>query len=216
MIAITLVSAILTGMLTSLRGGLLALDRTETRIEESRAALGLDQMLRRQLGGIFPAMGDCALNDGLAARVPLFRGNAQRMLLATSYSMTEGARGYPRLVEYRVAANGDGTVRLIVEEFLFPSPETALPFCSQQEMPRPAGRLLVVASRLAAVRFSYRETDPYTRLGGKWVPEWIAPNLPYGIRIDMQAAADEGGAVSNITVPLHISREYRELYADRR
>jgi prepilin-type N-terminal cleavage/methylation domain-containing protein len=218
MIAITLVSAILAGMLVSLRGGLLALERTDARILESRAALGLDQMIRRQLGGVFPAVGDCALSEGLVSRVPVFRGNAQAMLLVTSYSMAEGARGYPRLAEYRVIANNDGTVRLAMEELLFPSPETALPYCSSNSI-RPVtspGQVMVVAPRLAAARFSYREVDPYTRLGGKWVPEWIAPNLPYGIRIDMQATAEDGGGFSNITVPLHVSREYRESYADRR
>lgn len=218
LIAITLVSAIIAGLLVSLRGGLLALERTSTRMLERRSAFGLDQMIRRQLGAVFPAAGDCTLLDGLPSRVPLFRGNAQTMLLATSYSITEGARGYPRLVEYRVIPNGDGTVRLEMEELLFAGPETALPYCSP-DLPRPAapaGQVTVVEARLAAARFFYREMDPYTRLGGKWVAEWAAPNLPYGIRIDMQAASEDGGDLRNITVPLHISRQYRELYADRR
>lgn len=215
MIAITLVSAIVAGMLAALRGGLLTLERVGTRIQQSRSNLGLDQMIRRQIGGILPAMGDCAIDAAQAVRAPLFRGNSAAMLLVTSYSMTEGARGYPRMVEYRVLPNNDGTSRLVVDEMLFPSPAASLNFCSQPSLLRPlqpAPRSMVLAPRLAAARIVYREVNPATRLGGEWLPEWSAPNLPFAIRIDLQLA---GGATS-ITVPLHVTRDPREAYADRR
>ena len=211
-VAITLVSAIVAGMLAALRGGLLTLERVGTRIQESRGALGLDQMIRRQIGGVLPAVGDCAQNATMAVRSPLFRGNPSAMFFVTSYSMTEGARGYPRLVEYRVLPNNDGTSRLVVEEMLFASPATTTKFCSPPGLLRPLERpqqSMVLAPRLASARIFYREVNPATRLGGAWLAEWTASNLPYAIRIDLEPAA-------SITVPLHISREYQEVYADRR
>ena len=215
-IAITLVSALVAGMLMSMRGGLLTLERTDSKIQESRAALGLDQMIRRQIGGIFPAAGDCAITQDQVSRGPVFRGTSQAMLLVTSYSIMEGSRGYPRLVEYRVVPNNDGALSLIVEEMLFPSPETTIPYCAPPSILRPLGpaaRTMVLVPRLAAAMISYRQTDPATRLGGPWLTEWNQLNLPLTIRIDMQNSA---GSRSTIAIPLHITREARELYADRR
>ena len=45
MISITLVAAIATGMLMAMRGGLLSLDRTQTRLDENRRALGIQRIL---------------------------------------------------------------------------------------------------------------------------------------------------------------------------
>jgi hypothetical protein len=139
------------------------------------------------------------------------------MLFVTSYSMTEGARGYPRLVEYQVLSNNDGTSRLVVDEMLFPSPAASMNFCSPPALLRPLqpARSMVLAPRLAAARILYREVNLASRVGGEWLPEWIAPNLPYAIRIDLQLAGGDAGA-SSITVPLHILRDYRESYADTR
>ena len=45
MISITLVAAIATGMLMAMRGGLLSLNRTQTRLDENRRALGIQRIL---------------------------------------------------------------------------------------------------------------------------------------------------------------------------
>jgi len=220
-VSITLLSAILTGMLMAMRGGLLTLERVQSRIQDSRGALGLDQMIRRQIGGAVPATGLCALGDPstamAAAPSPVFRGTATAMLWVTSFSMTEGARGYPHLVEYRVLPNNDGTSRLVAEEMLFASPATTTNYCSPPGLLKPlapAGTTTVLLPRLASARFSYREVNPETRLGGKWLPAWIVPDLPYSVRIDLQPAGAAEIATS-IAVPLHITRSYQEFYADR-
>ena len=212
MIAITLVAAIVAGMLAALRGGLLTLERVQTRIQDSRAALGLDQLIRRQIGGVLPAAGECGQGDAQAVKAPVFRGNAAAMLMVTSYSMTEGARGYPRLTEYRVLPNNDGTARVEVSEMLFPSPATTARFCAPPNVLRPlepAPGHLVIVPRVASARMFYREVNPVTRLGGAWFSEWTGPNLPYAIRIDLDPGA-------SITVPLHVTRDYQEFYADRK
>jgi general secretion pathway protein J len=219
LIAITLVAAIMGGMLSAMRGGLLTLERVQTRIQESRGALGLDQMIRRQIGGVLPAIGECTQSASLITPSPIFRGNANAMLLVTSYSMTEGARGYPRLAEYRVLPNNDGSVRLVVDEMLFPSPATTTRFCAPPGLFRPldpSPRSMVLAPRAASIRIFYRDLNPTTRLGGLWLPEWITGNLPYAIRIDIEPVPGPGVSATSITVPLHISRDYQEFYADRK
>jgi prepilin-type N-terminal cleavage/methylation domain-containing protein len=211
-IAITLVSAIVAGMLSAMRGGLLTLERVQNRIQESRGTLGLDQMVRRQIGGIVPAQGDCAIDPNNSFRGPEFRGNPEAMLFVTTYSVTQGARGYPHLVEYRVIPNNDGTVRVVMEELLFASPATTRNFCAAPNLVlplEPSGRSMVIAPRVASARISYRQMDPYTHLGGDWLSEWTFPMLPSAIRIDMLP-------VGSIAVPLHVSRDPQVTYADRK
>jgi len=110
MISITLVAAIATGMLMAMRGGLLTLGRTQTRLDENRRALGIQRILSLQLGGAMPVRTGC--NGQLSGFA--FRGTASALAMVSTYSMTEGSRGAPRIVEYQVAPDLGGTVQLIV------------------------------------------------------------------------------------------------------
>src|SRR5271154_1852065 len=59
MIALTLVAAIITGLLMAMRTGLTAYERVKARLEDNRRVMGLDQTLHRQFGGMMPVMGEC-------------------------------------------------------------------------------------------------------------------------------------------------------------
>src|SRR5437763_1141935 len=72
MIAITLVAALSTGMLLAMRTGLLTLDKIETRLQENRRTVSIQQMLIRQLANVMPVAGECA-----TGRTPLFAGTDQ-------------------------------------------------------------------------------------------------------------------------------------------
>src|SRR5690349_4538961 len=104
MISITLVAAIATGMLMAMRGGLLSLDRTQARLEENRRALGIQRILTLQLGGAIPVRSGCG---GALASPFAFRGTATALQMVSTYSITEGARGAPHIVEYQVAPDED-------------------------------------------------------------------------------------------------------------
>ena len=56
MIAITLVAAIITGLLMAMRTGLTAYEKVSRRLEDNRRAMGLDQALHRQFGGMMPVI----------------------------------------------------------------------------------------------------------------------------------------------------------------
>ena len=112
MISITLVAAIATGMLMAMRGGLLSLNRIQTRLDENRRALGVQRILTLQLAGAMPARTGCA-----GALSPFaFRGTVAALQMVSTYSIAEGARGAPHIVEYQVAPDDGGTVKLIVNE----------------------------------------------------------------------------------------------------
>jgi hypothetical protein len=156
-----------------------------------------------------PVMSDCG-----AARVPIFLGTADAMRMVSSYSMAEGARGYPQFDEFRVVKGEEG-LRLVVTEHLYTSPSSTAPFCSGVEEPIPASSL-ILADRLATCNFSYREALPDAAPSAKWLGSWDRSDLPGAVKIEM-TPLDSSPAllpVMNVTVPIRITRQVRSWYED--
>ena len=78
MIAVTLVAAISTGMLLAMRTALLTLQKVESRLQDNRRVVSVQQMLVRQLSSVMPAVGDCGTSRG-----SLFLGTAQSLRMVT-------------------------------------------------------------------------------------------------------------------------------------
>ncbi len=127
MISITLVAAIATGMLLAMRGGLLSLNKTQTRLDENRRALGV------QRDSLCNSRERC--RPGLACSGQLspyaFRGTATALQMVSTYSIAEGSRGTPHIVEYQVAPDEGATLKLIVYERLYAGPASTAGFCSE-------------------------------------------------------------------------------------
>jgi prepilin-type N-terminal cleavage/methylation domain-containing protein len=188
MISITLVAAIATGMLMAMRGGLLSLNRTQSRLDENRRALGVQRILSLQLAGAMPARTGCAGQVSPFA----FRGTSAALEMVSTYSITEGSRGAPHIVEYQVAPDEGGTVKLIVYERLYAGPASTAGFCGEGVVLQGSPRPFVAASRLAYCRFSYFQMNPDTLFrGGGWVDAWNDPNMPSAVRIDMTPAVSD-------------------------
>ena len=216
MISITLVAAIATGMLMAMRGGLLSLNRTQTRLDENRRALGIQRILTLQLDGAMPVRTGC----GGGQQSPFaFRGTAAALQMVSTYSMAEGARGYPRIVEYQVAPDENGTVKLIVYERLYTGPGSTAGFCGESIALLGSPQPLVAATRLAYCRISYHQMDPDTQFrGGGWVDSWSQPDLPGAVRIEMVPAAPDAIRlpVVAVTVALRTNRSVLDLpYEDQ-
>jgi prepilin-type N-terminal cleavage/methylation domain-containing protein len=212
-ISITLVAAISAGLLMTLRTGLQTLERTQTRLEENRRAIGTLDMIRRQIGGAMPVRATCRSGERSIVD-DIFRGDPAILLLVTNESLTEGARGYPRIAEYRWTHNPDGTMRLEVRESLFSGVSSTAPHCESGNDGKDAilpsdAPPIVLLDRLAYGRFRYRQLDLVTLLGRDWTEGWDRPTLPFAVRLEMEAAPGNGSRlpVGIITVPLHISRE---------
>jgi prepilin-type N-terminal cleavage/methylation domain-containing protein len=205
LIAITLVAGIATGMLIAMRGGLQTLGRTQTRLDENRRALGIQRILTLLLGGAMPVRTGCGGPLGPFA----FRGTANVLQMVSTYSIAEGARGAPHIVEYQVVPEPAGTFTLLVSERLYAGPASTSGFCGENIALQGSPQPLVAATRLAYCRFSYHEMNPDTQfLGGGWVDEWKHPDLPGAVRIQMAQAVPDPIRlpVVSITAPLHINR----------
>jgi prepilin-type N-terminal cleavage/methylation domain-containing protein len=208
MIAVTLVAAISTGMLLAMRTGLLTLQKTETRLQENRRVVALQQMLVRQLSSVMPAVGNCG-----TARVPLFAGTEQSLRMVTSYSLEDGARGYPQLVDLEVLPDLQGGLRLIENEHYYFSPLSSAPFCVPQGA---TPQSFEVARGLAVCRIGYRENVPEAPNGGNWVTGWNRPNLPGAMRIEMTPLRAEPGRLmlQTVNIPIRVNREVLGQYDD--
>jgi prepilin-type N-terminal cleavage/methylation domain-containing protein len=216
MISITLVAAIATGMLMAMRGGLLSLNRTQTRLDENRRALGIQRILSMQLGGAMPVRSGCG---GGQFSPYAFRGTPTTLQLVSTYSMAEGARGYAQVVEYQVAPDENGTVKLIVYEHPYAGTASTGGFCGDDAALQGSPQPLVAASRLAYCRFSFLQMNQDTQFReGGWVNNWHQPDLPGAVRIEMAPASADPIRLPMVavTAPLHPNRHFEDLpYEDQ-
>jgi len=214
MISITLVAAISAGMLMAIRTSLIAMQKTDDRLQSNRRVMSVEQILARQLGGVMPVMGACSTGGTVA----VFNGNPQTLHLVSSYSILEGARGYPHLLELQVIPADAGSVRLIVNEFLYTGPLSTAPFCAGgifspgQATPQS----FVLADRLAYCRISYQQRNQDSLMGETWLPVWNQTNLPAAVRVDMAPLIPDPARLPlvPVTVPIHINRDVNVQYAD--
>lgn len=209
-VGITLMGAISAGMLMAMRNGLLTMERTSTRLDENRRAIGVLSLIRRQIAGTIPARGLCP-----GSNVPreFFHGDGLTLLLVSSESMLQGSRGYPQIARYQVRPNPDGTVRLELFERPYAGPPSAAPDCGMGQAPVQG---VVLYDRLASVHFAYYQADPFTRRPLGWVGSWQLQYMPEAVRIEMIPAVGSTPRLpmSSITIPLRTSREPGVPYKD--
>jgi prepilin-type N-terminal cleavage/methylation domain-containing protein len=234
MIAITLVAGLSTGMLMAMRTSLLTYDKTAKRLESNRRSVKAQQVLSDQISAVMPVQGVCLGDTGQTIGIPSFlSGSEDRLRLVSSYSIAEGSRGYPQIVEYRVIAEQGGSVRLVATERPYTGPQSTTPYCgnvpstpaSPYEFGEQSvalggvqsGGSYVLAEHLAYCRFSYHEPYDQNRfIETPWLPLWDKPLLPAGVRIEMRAAVPNAGGLSvlGVTVPIRVNRDPRMVYGD--
>ena len=210
LISITLVAALSSGLLMAMRTGVLTLEKVQNRLDDNRRVMSIQQMLVRQISSVMPAIGDCG-----AVRAPLFTGSPQGLRMVSSYSLTQGARGYPQYVEYQVATDPDGGLRLLENEYVFFGPASSGPVCDAPFQATP--RTFEVARGLASVTFQYRELIPEAPATEKWLAVWTKPNLPSAVKIQIVPLHREPNRlmVQSVDVPIRITRDVTGQYEDQ-
>jgi Prokaryotic N-terminal methylation motif len=223
MIAVSLLALLMVGVMTSLRLGLSALGRTNTRLIANRRVAGTQQVLQEQLEGLMPVMAMYGASPDAPAntKMPFFQGEPQSMRFVSSYSLQEAARGYPRILEFQVIPGEGGKgVRLVVNENLYTGPASAGFFCLGRGVSIMSGintfrfrpietgpRSFVLGDRLAFCRFSFEEAPPPPR-PVKWTPIWTSERWPSAIRIEMGPLDEEIVRLRPVTVTaqIHVNR----------
>ena len=234
MIAITLVAGLSTGMLMAMRTSLLTYEKTAKRLESNRRFVKTQQILSDQISAVMPVQGACLGDAGQTIGIPSFLSGSENTLrLVSSYSIAEGSRGYPQIVEYRVIAEQRGSVRLVATERPYTGPQSTIPYCGAAQPPpasayefggqsvapmgAQSGGSYVLAEHLAYCRFFYHEPYDQNRfIETPWLPLWDKPLLPAGVRIEMRPAAPDAAGLSvlGVTVPIQVNRDPRMVYVD--
>lgn len=228
-----------TGMMVAMRSSVLAYQKTSQRLESNRRVVGVEHILASQLGAAMAMMGLCSLNGGPPSARSFLDGNSTALRLVSSFSIGEGARGYPQIVEYRVLPAEGGGVRLTASEHAYTGPQSTTPFCagpapselaagtappvdvrsvSEVQPSAVPGATYVLADHLAYCRFAYHEPyDLNAFVETDWLPLWNRQLLPAAVRIEMQPAAPVGGGLPQLglTVPLHVTRDPLAQYRDQ-
>jgi prepilin-type N-terminal cleavage/methylation domain-containing protein len=235
LIAVSLLSLLSAGMLTAMRVGLDAMNKSNERLMANRRVAGVERIMMQQIAGFMPVMAECLPPDPLAppARMPFFQGEPQAMRFVSAFSLDEAWRGLPRILEYLVIPGEGGRgVRLVVNEIVYTGPPGAGALCfgripdplTGTALPRfrpvEAGpRSFVLADRLAACRFAYLEPPPPQaprQAPDIWRPDWVADAWPLGVRIEIEPLAPDPARLQPVTVTaaIPVRRHPRIQYVD--
>ncbi len=229
LLAVSLLGLLSAGIMTALHVGLNALGKANARLMDDRRMTGVQRILEQEIAGFLPVIAGCIVSEERPpAPLPFFQGDPQSMRFVSTYSLEEGWRGYPHILEFQVipGANGEG-VRLVVNELPYTGPLSAGALClglvPQPELgaAAPAFRPIqtgpqsfILADRLASCRFSYRETLTFPALD-RWVNRWVVPRWPSAVRIEMEPLAPGGVRVppQSLTAPVRITEQPELAYA---
>lgn len=233
LIAVTMIGLLLVAISSSLSIGLQAMDSASNRLDTNRKANRAQEILEHQILNLTPSSAACVLDTPESPQViPFFQGEPQSMRFLSTYSLREGDRGYPRILEYTVIG-GDPTktppgLRLIVNELPYMGPLSAGRLCFGLKLDRALGRAapafapirpsptsFVLADRLAQVRFRYLFPHPLPN-PPEWVDRWAEERLPEAIGIDLVPLPNETAEPLpvSLVLPLPVDRMPRKRYED--
>jgi prepilin-type N-terminal cleavage/methylation domain-containing protein len=231
LISITLLSLLVAGVLVAMRVGLNALQKTNSRVIANRKAIGAQRILEQQIAGFMPVVADCraAGGNGPSQKVPFFQGEPQTMRFVSTYSLGEASRGIPRILEFTVIPGDQNRgFRLVVNEHLYTGGFGAGRFCLgmtfdpvfNTSVPnflpvQPGPGSFVLGDQLASVQFLYREPMPPPQ-NERWVPRWVKPYWPTGLRIEMTPLDPDPSKIgpTTLTMPMFVRRVAHGVYFD--
>jgi general secretion pathway protein J len=217
LIAVTLLSMVMVGLMFALRIGLNAYQKTQQHLMDNRRVAGAQRILTEQLEGMIPMKANCGGKD----LTPFFQGEPDRMRLISTYSLQEAWRGRPQILEIFVIPGEESGVRLVVNEIPYLHPQQAGSLCLSQGkyLPVSAGsKSFVLADKLAFCRFTYEWQPDDILKYPIWGPIFTGRHWPSAIRIQMAPLEPDPAKLQPITVtaPLRFHRLPEILYDDAR
>ena len=216
LIAVTLLSMVMLGMLFALRIGLNAYSKTQQHLMDDRRVAGAQRILTEEIEGMIPLQANC----GGGGLTPFFEGQPDRMRLISTFSLQQAWRGQPQILELFVIPGENGGVRLVVNEIPYVHPQQAGKLCVSpgKYLPVSAGPTsFVLADKLAFCRFSYQWQKDDMLTYPEWAPIFLGRTWPVAVRIQMAPMEPDYSKLQPITVtaPLRIHRIPEIPYVDQ-
>ena len=221
LIAVLLLSLLSVGIVLTLRVALSAMNKSGSKLMANRRVSSVERILDQEIEGIMPVTADCQAQPGVTGpSLMFFQGETASMRLASTYSLQQGERGLPMILEFQVVPGEDEQgVRLVVNEHWYTGPRGAGAYCigagagadgvsAPRFAPISVGPdSFVLVDKLAYCRFSFR--DP--RMPSEtpvWVHTWVKSVLPDAIRIEMAPLTPDLGRLEpvTLTIPVHVTR----------
>jgi prepilin-type N-terminal cleavage/methylation domain-containing protein len=223
LIAVLLLSLLSVGIVLTLRVALSAMNKSGSKLMANRRVSSVERILDQEIEGIMPVTADCQPRPGVVGTTLMFfQGQPQSMRLASTYSLQQGERGVPMILEFQVVPGEDEQgVRLVVNEHWYTGPRGAGMYClgiGAGPDGGPPGPMFtpisvgpdsfVLVDKLAYCRFSYRDLRTPPAEMPIWVQRWVKPVLPNAIRIEMAPLAPDLGRLQpvTLTIPVHVTR----------
>jgi len=229
LVAITLLSLLSGGILIALHAGLNSMNKVKTRLMDNRRLAGAQRIVEQQVAAFVPVVTDC-LPDGdrPPARIPFFQGEPQSMRFVSAFSLKDGWRGLPQILEFQVIPGEPGAgLRLVVNERPYAGARSAGIYCTGMRTDETTGapapifrpieigpQSFVLADRLAYCRFSFLERGR-NPAEDRWTPHWFLPRWPAAVRIEMAPVESDAVRLRPVTatIPLHVTAEPGRTYA---
>jgi prepilin-type N-terminal cleavage/methylation domain-containing protein len=228
LLAVTLLSLLSVAMFTAMRLGLSAFTKTDDKLMLNRRAAGAQRILQSELEGIMPVKVFCGPNQlnpvTQSGGMMFFAGRPDAVHLVSTFSLQDGWRGRPQILEMFVIPGEDRGVRLVVNEIPYTGFFSAGQLCQTrpdglpQFPPDQAGPAsFVLADKLAYCRFWYLVPPPDPNQRPAWTLQWSQPGLPLAIRVEMAPLDPDPSQVQPITItaPVHLIRNPDITYVDR-
>ena len=226
LIAVLLMSLLSLGIVLTLRVALNAMNKSDAKLMENRRVTSVERILDQEIEDLMPVTAECQSEPGTPpATIMFFQGEAASMRLASTYSLQQGSRGMPMILEFQVIpGENEQGVRLVVNERWYTGPRGAGAVClggpanpaegeagpGQRFLPIAVGPgSFVLADKLAYCRFSFRDVRAIDK-AATWLPRWTKRDaLPNAIRIEMAPLTPDNARLQpvTLTIPVHVTRE---------
>ena len=191
LLAVTLFGAISASMGVVLNVAFTSLNKIDAKVDFNRRVISSQRALDQILNGLIPVVTPCG------GRPVGMMGSATTMRFLSSYSLTEGSRGRPQIVELFTAPSPNGGFRLLLNERPYLGKRMLTAICGLQFLTNDSSYIL--ADRLERCLFSFRRIDRESG-GEMWTPAWVFPEWPSAIRIDMAPVKFQANQIQPATV----------------
>ena len=224
LLAVTLLSLLSVAMFTAMRIGLNAFTKADNKLMMNRRVAGAQRILQSELEGLVPAIALCGVSadNGGGTRLTFFEGQPAELRLVSTFSLQQGWRGRPQILEIFVIPGEQEGVRLVVNEIPYTGSLGAGRLCKERDglplfLPVSAGpQSFVLADKLAFARFSYLAPAPDPNQPDIWTPVWKDKVLPLAVRIEMAPLEADASQVQpvSVTAPIYLHRNPEIPYGD--